>query len=345
MSSFHNLILSIDGGGTKTNAVICDLDGHVLGLATAGASNYHSLGIATTKQNIFEAISAALSIAGITDNCCFQLAFFGLAGLDHPQDLPNYKAIIKDLPWPIKYLNIINDARLSLALVNAGGPGVIVVSGTGSIAYGINSLGQEARAGGWGYLLGDEGSGYDLGLKTLRTVTKALDDCLAADRLTSSLLEYLQLDSASELTDYFYKKPKAPSEIASIARLTHQLAQEGDAISQNLCLEASKELALIAYTVLKKLTMTDTTVNVGLSGGAFQSDFLVNAFCQDLLKKAPKIKIAPLELPAVYGGLILALNYYHNQLTLNREQPEIHEHYSIEAIIQKWKKQRTVAVL
>ena len=344
MSSFHNLILSIDGGGTKTNAAVCDIEGNVLGLATAGPSNYHSLGIATTKQNLHEAISTALSNAGITNNCCFQLAFFGLAGLDHPQDSPNYEAIIKDLPWPIKQIHIINDARLSLALVNTGGPGMIVVSGTGSIAYGLNAFGQEARAGGWGYLLGDEGSGYDLGLKTLRTVTKALDGCLEADLLTSSLLKHLQLNSASELTDYFYEIPKAPSEIASIARLTHQLAQEGDIISQKLCLEASQDLALIAYTVLKKLTMTDAAVNIGLSGGAFQSNFLVNSFIHELLKKAPKAIISPLELPAVYGGLIMALNYYHSHPTLNIEPNGNNEQFSIEAIIKNWKKQKTGAV-
>ena len=160
------LVIGIDGGGSKTQALVATLDGLVLGRGTAGASNYQGVGLLAAQAAIDQAIEAALADTGLP-KVVVRSVCLGLAGVGRADD----RAIFDD--WVRKRLpgaafRVANDAELVLAAGSEAGWGLAVIAGTGSIAYGRNPAGVIARAGGWGPLLGDEGSGYAIGRAAFR---------------------------------------------------------------------------------------------------------------------------------------------------------------------------------
>ncbi|MEO7003328.1 MAG: BadF/BadG/BcrA/BcrD ATPase family protein [Ktedonobacterales bacterium] len=167
------LYLGLDGGGTKTLAVVVDATGAERGRAVAGSANHQAVGVARAVAHIRMAVAGALAQAGVVapDQAPCVAGWLGIAGLDGPADhdllLPHLRALADSV-------HLTNDAELPLAAL-PDGAGVALVAGTGSIALGRNAQGRFARAGGWGHLLGDEGSGYDIGRQALQAVVRAAD--------------------------------------------------------------------------------------------------------------------------------------------------------------------------
>lgn len=154
--------MGIDGGGTKTVVQIADLCGNVIIENESGSSNYKGVGIESTKVNINSAILGAIRKLEISQRIVFKSACFGISGCDSDEDVEIYKKIIfgsklRNYLSPSKAI-IFNDTKIGLAAVSDSPNGIIIICGTGSNCYGVNEKGKEAKANGWDYILGDEGS-------------------------------------------------------------------------------------------------------------------------------------------------------------------------------------------
>ena len=249
-----NLFLGIDGGGSKTLALIADESGNVIGRGSAESSNYHSIG----KEKAFESLNNAIRFAfedAKLSRQIFQAACLGLAGVHRPQDRAVIESWAKEnlANTPVK---IVNDAELVLAAGTADGWGVAMICGTGSIVYGRNKNGETTRAGGWGYLLGDEGSGYRIGLAALQAIARAHDGRDEKTILNQLVLNRLSLSSPVDLIKYIYRERVPTTEIAALASFVEEAVESGDAVATKILQEAAHELSLAAKSVVRQLRMT-----------------------------------------------------------------------------------------
>lgn len=298
------LLLGVDGGGTKTVALVADVEDRVLGRGVAGPSNIYAAGEAVAYASLDQAISQALSAAGATTSEVCGVCF-GLAGIDRPED----RALIErwvSRRFPQVPSCIVNDAQLVLAAGTPEGWGIAVVAGTGSHIYGRDPEGRTARAGGWGYILGDEGSGYAIGLAGLRAVVRAVDGRDPPTRLTQAILTHWGLESLGELVQRIYDPDRGRLQIAELSAVVQQCALEGDAVAQRIVREAASELVLAVKAVIGHLGLVPP-VPCGLAGGAIVKGVaLQRAFVDEVrsagLHLAP---ITPVPEPAT-GALRIA---------------------------------------
>lgn len=257
-------VLGIDGGGSKTLALVADRTGEVLGRGTAGPSNYQGIGLAPALAALESATAAAIAAAGC-EYGALAAACVGLAGVDRPADRQRLAA------WAAGYLPgvpvaIVNDAQLVLAAGTPAGWGVGVICGTGSIAYARDPAGNMARAGGWGYLLGDEGSGYAIGLAALRAVLRAHDGRGPHTALTEAVLAHWRLADPPALVPQVYAHRSGPAALAELAALVEAVADAGDEVARSILHEAGGELALAVSAVMRRLDLTEPAP-CALAGG------------------------------------------------------------------------------
>ncbi len=298
-------VLGIDGGGSKTLALVAAADGRVLGRGEAGPSNYQVIGLEAAQSALEAAVAAALADARCEPRDLVA-ACVGLAGVDRPADRERLAA------WAAVHLpgvpvTVANDAELVLAAGTPEGWGVALICGTGSIAYGRRADGKMARSGGWGYLLGDEGSGYAIGLAALRAVMRAYDGRGPQTTLTGSVLAEYRLSAASALVARTYEHATAPAEIAALAALVDTAAAAGDQVACDILHDAGRELALAVYAVIRRLALTGAAPCALAGGVIVKGTALRAAFTEavhDLgLELAP---LTPVPEPA-QGAVRLAL--------------------------------------
>ena len=244
-------LIGVDGGATKTVALVSDLDGRVLGRGVGGPSNYQVVGLQAAGDSINQAIRAALADASV-EAVPPRAVCLGLSGVDRPDDY----ALIRtwaDKQMPGTPTVIVNDAMLVMAAGTPESWGVAMISGTGSIVYGRTPDGRMTRAGGWGHLLGDEGSGYAAGLAALRAVVRADDGRAAQTALTRLVLEHWSLATPQDLVSRLYLEQAPTQDIAALAALVEAAASEGDAVARGILQEAGHELALAVDAVVRQL--------------------------------------------------------------------------------------------
>lgn len=248
------LLLGIDGGGSKTLALIADESGNVIGRGSAESSNYHSVGKEKALESLNHAIRFAFADAELSPQN-FRAACIGLAGVDRPQDRAVIESWAKE-NLPDTLVKIVNDAELVLAAGTPDGWGVAMICGTGSIVYGRNKSGETTRAGGWGYLLGDEGSGYRIGLAALQAIARSHDGRDESTILQSSILNHLSLSSPADLIKYIYRERVPTTEIAALASFVEEAAENGDTVATRILQEAAHELSLAVNSTVRQLRMT-----------------------------------------------------------------------------------------
>jgi len=302
-------LIGVDGGGSKTAALLARLDGTILGRGSADCSNYRAVGPENACQAIDQALRAAFASAGLPfDPASVSMACFGLAGVDRPNDEAPVQDWAEQL-WPGMPVRYVNDARLVLAAGTPDGWGLAVICGTGSIAYARSPLGQVARAGGWGYLLGDEGSGYDIGRAALRCVARAADGRGPQTALTGLVLEHWALEKPQDLVRFVYRAEIPRKEIAALAVLVEQAAAEGDPAAREIVKRAGDELATAARVAAGRLDFSGPAP-CALAGGVLVKGtqvagaFLASA-ARHFLHLEPVQKVAE---PA-YGAVLLAREF------------------------------------
>jgi len=304
-------ILGLDGGGSKTTVHIADTDGKVLIQNKSGSCNYKSVGIEIAKNNINIAILNSLEKMGVP-GIIFKSACFGLAGNDTYGDMKIYERIIFNNKLK-KFLNpsktiICNDSKIGLIAGSNKKNRLMIISGTGANCFGINEDGQEAKANGWDYILGDEGSGYTIGLKALKAIVRAYDGRGQNTILTDMVLDYLKLKDISGLVSWIYDKPFFKEKIAELSEVVCSSAKMGDIVSIRILREEAGEAASSVIVVVNKLNLADKDFDLVLVGGVFKCEkYFKKLFFKILKNKFQRINFKSLTEKPVEGAIKLAL--------------------------------------
>ncbi len=259
-------LMGIDGGGSKTVALVADETGRVLGRGAAGASNFQVVGHPAAQAAIATAMAAAVAEAGLAPQPPLSALCIGLSGVDRPGERAAFQQWATALHPACPHVLIANDAELVLAAGTPARWGLALICGTGAIVYGRNPAGQVARADGWGHLLGDEGSGYAIGLAALRAVMRAYDGRGPATALSQTLLAHWALAAVPDLVARVYRELAGKHEIAALASMVDAAAAAGDPVAQGILAAAGRELAQSAQAVVRRLELTGP-VPCALAGG------------------------------------------------------------------------------
>jgi glucosamine kinase len=252
--------LGVDGGASKTLAVVVDAQGQERGRGIAGSSNYAAVGLEHALSQLHLAIEQA-----INQSQCqlpFGAAWLGMAGVDRPEDTALLLPHLQTLAGTIR---LTNDAELLLSALDQA-VGVALIAGTGSIALGRDRHGTTTRAGGWGHILGDEGSGYEIGRQALQVAARAADGRGPTTTLLVRILQHWGLRRPDDLFEQVYQKAEK-ADIARLTTLVFAAAQAGDHPASKIIQLAAGELALAALTACRALDFPDEPVPLALGGG------------------------------------------------------------------------------
>jgi len=268
------LYIGIDGGQSSTTALIGDQTGRTLGIGPAGPCNHAAAGEGRRKfvAAMTDSLKQAAASAGLTGSLEFEAACLGLSG--GPDDK---EALARQIIQAERYL-ITHDAHIALAGATGGAPGIIAIAGTGSMVFGKNAAGVTARAGGWGYVFGDEGGAFDLVRQALRAVLRNEEGWGPRTALREALLDATGTRDANQLLHRFYTDEYPRDRIAGWAKLIDDAARAGDAVASDILGSAAQALAIMIAAVRGQLFRSGEQVDVRYSGGVFGSDPLLARF-------------------------------------------------------------------
>lgn len=301
-------VIGVDGGGTKTLGAIARFDGAAIATTEVGSTNHHSNPIETVRENLTTLIGGLLTAAGVrsADVACICL---GMAGVDRPEDRPLIEGIVGETLPGVKCVPV-NDGVIALVGGTLKPFGIVVISGTGSIAVGIDREGTRARAGGWGHVLGDEGSGYQIGLKALRAVCRAHDGRTGPTALASGLLVHLGLEKPEQLLGWIKQIEAAKAEIAALSRVVFDAAGEGDQAALTILTEEANELAMATRAVAHKLFPGREDYEVVVAGGNLRkNDLFFGLFCDAVAKAVPGVPVVQPRKEPVDGAVLHAIEH------------------------------------
>lgn len=299
MSEFY---LGVDGGQSSTTALIGDGEGRVVGCGRGGPCNHVGAaeGRAKFLRTIRECVSAAAREAGQDfDGIEFAAACLGFSG--GPAD----KEEILGQMLRAARMTVTTDALIALSGATGGAPGIITISGTGSIAFGRNAEGRTARAGGWGYVFGDSGSGFDLARRALQAALRYEEGWGPSTVLHGMLIEATGARDANELLHSFYTTEYPRPRIAALSKLVDEAAQAGDAAALEIIEQAAGELARLAAAVRRQLFAPGEPARVAYIGGVFRSAMLRECYIA-LVDAVEGNRCGPPEYAPAAGALIEA---------------------------------------
>lgn len=294
--------LGVDGGQSSTTALIGDESGRVIGLGRGGPCNH--VGAAEGKAGFIHAISGCLDAACKQAGLIAAHAEFAAACLGFSGGPADKETILREI-LTTERLCVTHDGLIALSGATAGEPGVIVIAGTGSFAFGRNGVGQTARAGGWGFVFGDEGGGFDLTRQALRSSLRYEEGWGPPTALREILLKVTGANDANDLLHRFYTAEFPRPRIAAFSKLVDEAATAGDSVARKLLTNAAQELAVFANAVSGKLFSQAEGIRIAHVGGAFRSAILLERF-RGILELNENVGVmAPVYGPAA-GALIEA---------------------------------------
>src|SRR5688572_15546189 len=258
-------VLGIDAGGTKTVCLLADERGHILAESRGGGANLQASGELEVEKVLHRVMDEALGDRDIRP----AVICLGIAGVDREDDAEAVRGIMRRIGFKTRTL-VVNDALIALVAGAGERPGIVVVSGTGSIAYGRDARGRAARSGGWGYLLGDEGGGSWIGRAALVAVVRQFDGRGPRTILTEMVQSEMQIASPPQLIHAVYERGPQRYAIARIAPIVQQAAERGDAVAADIIERAAAELAAAAASVIRRLDMRGEPFPTVLVGGVFR---------------------------------------------------------------------------
>lgn len=305
-------VLGIDGGGTKTAGVITDQEGNLVAQGRVGATNPNSVDLTSVKKELNCLFTALKAQNGAAFSQLISV-FAGMSGVDRAEDKMAITQLIKSfLPQGAK-LSVDNDGVNALYSGTLGRAGIVNISGTGSITFGMNEKGLRKRAGGWGYLIGDLGSGYSIGRDALQSAFEAYDGCGKKTLLTELILQFTKAPSLSDLIPSIYELGKARKVIAPLSRLVVQAADQGDEVAQRILQKAANDMAVGIECLLTQLfhdrgRNSVSKIPVVLTGGVYsRSDCFIPTIKERLSRmNEAEIEFIVPDVPPVAGGVIAA---------------------------------------
>jgi N-acetylglucosamine kinase-like BadF-type ATPase len=291
--------LGVDGGQSSTTAIIGDESGLVLGVGRAGPSNHVGAeeGPGKLVLAVRGSVRSACEQAGLdVDGIRFTSACLGFSG--GPADK---EALLRQI-LPVDRMQVTDDALIALAGATAGEPGVVVISGTGSIAFGRNQEGRTARAGGWGYLFGDEGGAFWIACQAIRAARRWEEGWGLPTSLRARLLDATGARNINDLLHRCYTPEFPRPRVASLSILVNHAAEAGDPAAFEILDTAARELALLVIAVAGQLFADGKPAIVTYSGGVFGSRILLGRF-RNWMASEEGVRV----MPPVYGPAVGAL--------------------------------------
>ena len=313
--------LGIDGGGTGTTAWLSDGKGAVLARAVVGPTNPLKVGMTSTQSELLRATREVMRKARSSGAALFrrrkirsgprnrpgsapmlEAICVGLAGVDRPQIHGRLSRWLRRAV-PARHHLLTSDAAIALRAAIGDSPGVIVISGTGSIAYGRDDRGRVLRSGGWGVPFDDAGSGYDLGRKAIVAALRDCDGRGPYTQLTAKVCSALKIPDITQVV----LKQLQPADVAALFPLVLEAARRRDAVARELCDEAGQDLADLAVALLRRMGWLRRVIPVVYAGGVFRSSLRIRrSVTRHLQRYAPQARILLLRHPPVEGALALA---------------------------------------
>jgi N-acetylglucosamine kinase-like BadF-type ATPase len=263
------LFLGVDGGQSSTTALVGDESGRVVGVGSGGPCNH--VGKAEGREKFFRAIGGCLREAGF-ESADFEAACLGFSGGAEDKD-----AYVRELIHA-KRTVVTHDAFVALMGATAGEPGVVAIGGTGSIAFGRNREGKTARAGGWGYVFGDEGGGFDLVRQALRAALRHEEGWGPKTALREALLSSAGATSANDMLHRFYTDEYPRERVAAFSKLVDRVARDSDAVAREILLAAAQQLATLATAVRAQIFDAGALCCISYLGGVFRSGILLDRY-------------------------------------------------------------------
>jgi N-acetylglucosamine kinase-like BadF-type ATPase len=299
------LVLGVDGGGTKTHAVIAGADGTVRGFATSGPANWEVVGLRGAGESLREAVGRALKAAGASVGDVAASAF-GLAGIDWDSDLPRMTAEVDGLGLSAP-VEVTNDSFIALRAGTASGIGVVVIAGTGAIAAGRSPGGRTFRTLGQGAEFGDTGSASDVSDAALLAVANAYTGRGPRTELTELLCTLYGCRSAAELLE---RASRGDERSRSAAPTVLRAADGGDEVAEGIVRWAGRVLGESALLAARTLDMTSTEFEIVLAGGLFRGDstLLLDTLAATVHAEAPAARLVQLDTAPVAGAALRALD-------------------------------------
>lgn len=299
-------VVGVDGGGTKTNAVVYGENVGVIGAGTSGPANQRSAGMDTASANIAAAIGSALQAANVT-LAQISAIILCLAGFDTDLDLPVPQRAARSLGYTGPTI-IENDVVGAWAGATEAQPGLVIIAGTGATGLGMNQHGQLWRTDGWDYILGDAGSGYSIGLAAIRAAMRMLDGRDTPTMLVRELSRIYGANSAEEMRRLVDSTPFGKFEIAAFAEKVSEVAQQGDPVAQAIFAEAGAHLGESATAIIRMLEMQQDSFPVSTVGSVFKSEpWVTDPFRRVIREQAPQANFRPPLHPPEVGAALLAL--------------------------------------
>jgi glucosamine kinase len=303
-------VMGVDGGATKTLAAVLDLRERTLHLGHGGPSNQDAVGAQAAVRALLRGADEAIEQAGI-DASQLGAAVLAIAGTDTQDVARNVRAARTDA-WLV-----VNDVVAAWATATGGGPGVAAIAGTGSNVFGVGGEGAEARAwraGGWGHVLGDEGSGYWLGVQSIKAALRHRESSGPPTALSDALPAFFGEESVEAVAARVYSKPLTKGEIAAFAIETAKLAERGDAVARQLYERGARELGEQIAAVIRQTGLAGDAGDgaaaefpVGLIGSAFKAGrVFIQPLTETIHACAPGARVATVEMAPVGGSLLLA---------------------------------------
>lgn len=304
-------VIGIDGGGTKTTGVVATLAGQELATATVGPTNPNSLEpeyIRNELKQLFALLEEQIPdlLGGIS--ACFA----GIAGADRPSNKQLLQEILAEVLPAQAAIQVDNDAVNALYSGTLGEPGIVNIAGTGSIAFGLNDQGKRQRVGGWGYLMGDPGSGYAIGRAGLIAFFEEVDGYTQEKSLLTQLIfQQYQTNYAYDLVEHIYALEKSRTVISSVTKLVFQAADQGDRRASQILQQAAQDMVRQIQCLLGQLyayaAHTEVQVPVVLTGGIYQrAEWFLPTLEQEFENYAIKASFIVPDKAPVAGAVIAA---------------------------------------
>jgi N-acetylglucosamine kinase-like BadF-type ATPase len=298
-----NLFLGVDGGQSSTTALIGDEQGRILGRGVGGPCNHATAteGRAKLERAVSASLASACAEANLDPpNVHFAAACFGMSGG------PDDKEAILAALLRADRLIVTHDAAIALSGATLTGQGIVTIAGTGSIAFARNAAGQTARAGGWGYVFGDEGGAFDIVRQAVRAALRMEEGWGPPTALRQSLLHATASANANQVLHLFYTPDWPRSRVATLAPIVDSAAAEGDFVAVRILDQAAQELALLAASVRGQLWQPGEAAHVAYIGGVFASARLLERYRMLVELESGNRCAAPLRGPAE-GALLEAM--------------------------------------
>jgi glucosamine kinase len=294
------IFLGIDGGGSQTSCAIGD-ETALLGSGAGAGSNVLRVGEAQARKAIASAIRQACTAAKVTLKQ-IKRTCIGVAGGARPETTEVIRRILSELVSG--EIEVVGDMVIAMEAASDGGPGVVVIAGTGSIAYGRNAAGQTARAGGWGFAISDEGSGHWIGRAAVAAAMRAFDEAQNGG-LLESVMKAWGVGTREQMIVVSNASP--PPDFAGLFPAVLAAVEAGDPRAHDILAQAGVELATLAKIVISRLFTDGANAQVAMSGGVFRNSALIRqVFYNRLRLECPIAVVNPNLIDPVKGALDLA---------------------------------------